>query len=97
MIAAARESAGRAGDLGERASFFEADMLGIAKEFRGESFDLILCLGNTLPHLIGQGASDFLGQARSLIAPGGALVLQTLNFSLPRIAPGFSFPELSGA
>jgi len=82
---------------GGRASFYEADMLSLADRFAGRSFDLVLCLGNTLPHLLGAAASSFLAQAHALLAPGGALVLQTLNFSLPRVAPGFVFPEISGA
>jgi SAM-dependent methyltransferase len=107
MITVARE---RAGSLAARAEFLAADMLEIGDRFAGRAFELVLCLGNTLPHLVdsgaggrssgaaggrSSGAAAFLAQARSLLAPGGALVLQTLNFSLPRVAPGFIFPELA--
>ncbi len=104
MIAKAREGALREG-VAERASFFEMDILEIGKSFRGRGFDLVLCLGNTLPHLVGADrgaesvddpeAASFLGQARELLSPRGALVLQTLNFSLAGVGPGFEFPELA--
>jgi hypothetical protein len=87
------------------------DILALEGAYDPASFDLVLCLGNTLPHLIGgardsqggardrgardRGAASFLAQAHSLLAPGGALLLQTLNFSLPRVGPGFVFPELA--
>jgi glycine/sarcosine N-methyltransferase len=93
MAAAAREAALRAG-LAERASFAQGDILDLAKRFGGESFDLVLCLGNTLPHLLGEGAASFLAQARELLRPGGSLVLQCLNFALPGIGPGYEFPRL---
>jgi glycine/sarcosine N-methyltransferase len=78
-----------------RCAFSVGDILDLNEGYEDASFDLVLCLGNTLPHLIGGGAAAFLSQARGLLAPGGALVLQTLNFALPRIGPGFVFPELS--
>ncbi len=95
MISLARAAVASKG--GRAASFYVADMLALTERFAGRSFDLVLCLGNTLPHLLGGAAASFLAQARALLAPGGALVLQTLNFSLPRVAPGFVFPEISAA
>jgi glycine/sarcosine N-methyltransferase len=94
MIAAARESARRAG-LAGCAAFSQADILDIGKTFAKDRFDLILCLGNTLPHLVDGGAASFLAQARGLLAPDGELVLQTLNFALPGVGPGYAFPELA--
>lgn len=43
--------------------------------------DLVLCLGNTLPHLPGRDAAGraVRGMAKTL-APGGRLVVQTVNF-----------------
>ena len=78
----------------ERASFLVADILGIEGRFGGQGFDLVLCLGNTLPHLAAKGAASFLAQARKLLIPGGALVLQTLNFALAGVGPGFVFPDI---
>jgi SAM-dependent methyltransferase len=94
MIGVARERARREG-LTERVTFFEADILEIEERFGNGSFDLVLCLGNTLPHLGASGAASFLAQARRALAPGGALVLQTLNFSLPGIGLGYAFPEIA--
>jgi SAM-dependent methyltransferase len=100
MIELARQQAIGYG-LQSRATFAEGDILGIEARFGGaaatpgDRFGLILCLGNTLPHLAEAGARSFLAQARALLAPGGALVLQTLNYSLPRVGPGFVFPEIA--
>jgi SAM-dependent methyltransferase len=94
MISAARERAQSEG-LTERASFFEANILDIEERFGNGSFDLVLCLGNTLPHLGALGLASFLAQAHRILGPGGDLVLQTLNFSLPGIGPGYAFPEIA--
>jgi glycine/sarcosine N-methyltransferase len=94
MIGVARERAQSEG-LTERASFFEADIIGIEERFGYGSFDLVLCLGNTLSHLGASGLATFLAQARRVLASGGGLVLQTLNFSLPGIGPGYAFPEIA--
>lgn len=61
----------------------------------GEGFDLVLCLGNTLPHLAGTEArARFFAAAHPLLAPGGSLVLQLLNYGRPGSGPGLAFPEL---
>lgn len=91
LASARAEASGLAG----RASFACLDMLKLEGLYQPGSFDLVLCLGNTLPHLRGGGAGAFLGQARRLLAPGGALVLQLLNFGLPDMGPGYSFPTIS--
>ena len=96
MIDAASERA-RKEDHAGRASFFVADILGIEGRFGGQGFDLVLCLGNTLPHLARKGAASFLAQARKLMVPGGFLVLQTLNFDLAGVGPGFAFPDIVAA
>jgi glycine/sarcosine N-methyltransferase len=96
MIDIAKARALSAG-LAERSTFIEADILDLEDRFSGKSFDLILCLGNTLPHLLGDGAESFLAQARRLLVPDGSLVVQTINYALPGIGPGFIFPELKTA
>ena len=74
--------------LTERTSFFEANIIEIEERFGNGSFDLVLCLGNTLPHLgaLGSWLPSSLKPDR-VLASGGDLVLQTLNFSLPGIRP----------
>ncbi len=95
MISRARTRVASTRVANGSATFIEADLLEIGERFSNCLFDLILCLGNTLPHLPGSGAASFLSQARGLLSPGGALVIQALNFSYPGVGPGFAFPELS--
>ncbi len=43
--------------------------------------DAVLCLGNTLPHLPSENdVAIFFRHARSLLRPGGALMLQLVNY-----------------
>lgn len=80
MLDLAREKAAAAGL--DRSAVFEAGgMEYAAPRFPKASFDLVLCLGNTLPHLRGQaGLLAFARGARGLLRPGGSLVLQLLNY-----------------
>ena len=94
MIDAAQKLAVKV-ELSGKASFLEADILGIEERFGKGSFDLVICLGNTLPHLGSPGAASFLAQAHAVLAPGGVIVLQTLNFSMPGIGPGYVFPKIT--
>lgn len=50
-------------------------------EFEAASFDAVLCLGNTLPHLRGPGQiGHCLSGFRKLLRPGGVLIVQTVDF-----------------
>lgn len=53
-------------------------------ELRGAvagEFDVLTCLGNTLPHLLDEAAlAGALDDARAVLRPGGALVVQQLNY-----------------
>lgn len=78
---------------------FEAHtMLEAAPYIQPGSVDLALCLGNTLPHL--QGAEElerFIAEVGALLAPGGGIVLQLLNYKriLALLAEGeYRFPTL---
>lgn len=54
-----------------------------AGEGSGEEFDAVLCLGNSLPHLLTQ--ADLIAALRGMagvLRPGGTLVLQNLNYDL---------------
>ena len=56
------------------------DALGVV---RLAPYDAVLCLGNSLPHLLSQ--ADLLAALRAMAAvlkPGGLLVLQNLNYDL---------------
>jgi len=46
-----------------------------------KKFDLIMCMGNTLPHLLTQkDLNSMLDACRKLLNPGGHLVLNLLNY-----------------
>jgi glycine/sarcosine N-methyltransferase len=48
-----------------------------------ETFDAVLCLGNSLPHLLSRAAlADALGHMRARLHPGGVLILHNLNYDL---------------
>lgn len=77
MLAQARENATTAGVT---IHWAEAAMEGLGPAVAGP-FDLILCLGNSLPHLLDDQAlaAAFAGFHR-LLTPGGHLLLQLINY-----------------
>jgi len=78
MLARARQ---RADAAGASVAWVEAPMQEIARHVAGP-FDLVLCLGNSLPHLLSDEDLDAaLGGFARLLAPGGAVVLQLLNYT----------------
>jgi len=98
MLVQARKKATAAGLEGALA-FEEGGMEDAALRFPKASFDLVLCLGNTLPHLRDRaGLRAFARDARGLLKPGGSLVLQLLNYRpvLEALAatPVFRLPEI---
>jgi glycine/sarcosine N-methyltransferase len=47
----------------------------------GETFDAVLCLGNSLPHLLSAAAvAGALADFTAVLRPGGVLVIQNRNF-----------------
>jgi glycine/sarcosine N-methyltransferase len=47
----------------------------------GETFDAVLCLGNSLPHLLtAEAVADALADFAAVLQPGGLLVIQNRNF-----------------
>lgn len=76
MIARAQESNAAPG-----VSYEVLDMRGLTERFAPDSFDGVVCLGNTLVHLDGpEAVGDMLRAAARLLAPGGVLALQILNY-----------------
>lgn len=60
--------------------FVQAAFGGLAKAV-GERFDAVLCLGNTLPHALGQeGLQSALADMAAVLRPRGILVVQQLNY-----------------
>ena len=91
MIEKARQNSAQAG-LWAR---FEAAGFGeLAQTFGQYSFNALLCLGNSLPHLLSPGAlQEALLDFSRVIVPGGLLILQNCNFD----AVMRSSPALDGA
>jgi len=61
--------------------FKQGGMLGISDEFASETFNTVLCLGNTLVHLSSlEEVSDFLKGAYEVLRPEGLLMIQIINY-----------------
>jgi SAM-dependent methyltransferase len=85
MIALAQQKAAALGlDAAlEAADLAPAPLAGAGPEVGSAPFDAVLCLGNSLPHLLTQAdlTAALAGMARRL-RPGGLLILQNLNYDL---------------
>jgi glycine/sarcosine N-methyltransferase len=79
MVAKARENAAAAG-LG--VDFRAAGFGGLARAFEGVMpFDALLCLGNSLPHLLTPADLEMaLADFAACLRPGGLLLVQNRNF-----------------
>lgn len=78
MIARARENAA---SMGVNVQFETAGFGWLAQAFGPHSFDALLCLGNSLPHLL--SARDLalaLSDFAACLRPGGILIVQNRNF-----------------
>lgn len=63
--------------------FLEGGSGDLAALFTDRRFRLMLCLGNTLPHLESLADVDsFLVDCARFLEPGGAIVIQLLNYSV---------------
>jgi hypothetical protein len=76
MISRARENAAAAGiDVAFRTAGL-GDLASL-----GRSFDAVICLGNSLPHLLtAQAVAGAMSDFAAVLAPGGLLVVQNRNF-----------------
>ena len=76
MIEQARRNAAAAG---AQVGFSVAGFGGLAA--LGETFDAVLCLGNSLPHLLTEKAqAEALSDFATVLHPGGVVVIQNRNF-----------------
>lgn len=65
----------------ENVDFRHLNMLEMDLTFGPESFDAILCFGNTLVHLANlEEIARFLEHAKHLLRPGGKLLMQVINY-----------------
>lgn len=61
--------------------FRQMDMRRLTNEFDPDSFDVILCLGNTLAHLSDRGdIKQYIKNSAEILKKGGLLVIQIVNF-----------------
>jgi glycine/sarcosine N-methyltransferase len=76
MVQMARRNAAAAGlDVA-----FEVAGLGSLADL-GQTFDAVICLGNSLPHLLTeQAVAEAMADFHSVLRPGGLLVVQNRNF-----------------
>lgn len=59
----------------------------LADVFGQNSFDAVLCLGNSLPHVLDeQSLRDAVADFRKTLRPGGKLILQNRNFDQVLVA-----------
>jgi glycine/sarcosine N-methyltransferase len=78
MIERARENAAQS-RVNVRFEVADFTRLGVFPK----TFDAILCLGNSLPHLLSQEALiDALGAMRARLRSGGVVILHNLNYDL---------------
>ncbi|NLI75562.1 MAG: class I SAM-dependent methyltransferase [Candidatus Riflebacteria bacterium] len=89
LVERARATAGQRKPRGEPPVFLTGDMTTLAEAVPGRDFDLVTCVGNTLVHLPDPTAiGGFLRQAHDRLRPGGALVMQIINYDrVLRIRP----------
>lgn len=79
MIAAAQSNAAQAGVA---ATFVVSDLLELGTHV-GEVFDAVLCLGNSLPHLLTQPQLvAAMQQIHQRLVAGGIVILHNLNYDL---------------
>lgn len=62
--------------------FQEMDMRKVSKIFNANSFDAVICFGNTLPHLLQNEEIDrFIQSVAAIIKTSGRLMIQILNYN----------------
>jgi SAM-dependent methyltransferase len=78
MVSRARQNAAAAGvDV----RFEAAGFGGLAAAFGRRSFDAVLCLGNSLPHVLSEAElAGALADFAACLRPGGLLLIQNRNF-----------------
>jgi 2-polyprenyl-3-methyl-5-hydroxy-6-metoxy-1,4-benzoquinol methylase len=65
------------------ARFFVMDMTAIGKYLPKNSFDIALCLGNTMVHLNSiQKIEEFIKSVHSVLKPGGIFIFQLINYDM---------------
>lgn len=96
MVAIARE---KEQQEGLKMTFQQAGFGALAQTFGEDRFDGLLCLGNSLPHLLDEvSLADAMIDFTAVLKPGGKLIVQNRNFdmvlaTLARWTPPQTFRE----
>jgi glycine/sarcosine N-methyltransferase len=61
-----------------------------------QSFDGVACIGNTAAHLTSTQFGEFNGAVRDVLAPGGPLILQVMNWDYVLTQASVTFPVIEG-
>lgn len=69
-------------------------MLDAPSLFPQKQFNVITCLGNTIPHLTPELRSSLLESSYALLTSPGLFIVQLVNYAHPSIHAGFVFPEV---
>ncbi|AHW62366.1 Ubiquinone/menaquinone biosynthesis C-methylase UbiE [Draconibacterium orientale] len=65
----------------EKLTFQQGNMLELKQDFEVQQFDAVLCFGNTLVHLNSETlVLQMLEGAKTVLKPGGQLLIQLLNY-----------------
>lgn len=75
-------------------SFTILKMQDIIHNYQENYFDLIICVGNTLPHITKEEQIQFINDARLLLKENGKLILQFFNFSILDNENDYIFPDI---
>jgi 2-polyprenyl-3-methyl-5-hydroxy-6-metoxy-1,4-benzoquinol methylase len=76
-------------------TFVTGNLLEMDRYFQESSFDGILCLGNTLPHLANQEeVNSLFNKTNSLVKSGGKAIFQTVNFDQFSCLQNYNFPDI---
>ena len=71
-----------ASEAGAAVNFFEAGFADVDKKIEARKFDAVICIGNSLPHLLSQRELDSaMRSIKRVIAPGGVFVSQIRNYA----------------
>lgn len=76
------------------AAFYAMNMLDLA--MLGRVFDAAFCIGNTAAHLTRVEFTRFLASVREVVAPGGAWVLQVMNWDYVLAQEAVALPLITG-
>jgi len=74
--------------------FNQLKMQDIVNSFQANTIDLIVCVGNTLPHISKEEQIKFLNDSKLLLKDEGKLILQFFNFSILDNENNYIFPDI---